>query len=156
MLSFLKGIGLSPGEITRLDVHHVLRWHPIDGGLVALMVDAGSGSPIGAQVITLDEFGDVRRQQYLGRRGLICLKPHEDIERGLALAIGLDAGLRAVRFGVPVWALPDLGSLAMFKTLSGVSITIYARPGEMSAADRLVEKWQEKGEHIEVSIVPLV
>lgn len=152
---YLEKRGLS---VDRLDLGHCLRWNMRIGAIVAKMVDPVTGNPSGVHRTFINPDGLKRERKMLGRKGVICLSPFEDVTQGLGLVEGVEDGLAVLLSGwSPIWCACDAGNLAKFPVLAGIDcLTIFAdadSPG-MSAAEPCAERWNAAGREARIAPPP--
>ncbi len=118
------------------------------GALVSVMRDPRTGEGVGVQRTFLTADAAKIERRMLGRAGVVCLFPFDEVTGGLGLCEGVETGLAVqARYAWrPVWAAMSAGGLAGFPVLAGVeTLTIFADHDEAGrdAADACAARWAD-------------
>jgi len=117
-----------------------------------------TGEPTGVQRIFLTETGTKIKRWMLGKKGVVCLTPYEDVTDGLGIVEGIECGLTLLVIGQgPIWCAMDAGSVGNFPIIPGIeSLTIFADnddPGIRGAND-CQQTWVADGREARIIYPP--
>jgi putative DNA primase/helicase len=141
-----------------------LRWHPrcprgksTAPAMVAAMTDPVTSEMVGIHRTYLAPDGSGKAfgkdsRMMLGRRGIICLAPDDEVTLGLGVCEGIETGLAIMAAGwKPIWACGSLDMLRRFPVLAGIeAITIFAdpKPHEIAGARACADRWAAAGREV--------
>ena len=143
-------------RVEPLNLDHSLRWHGGINALVGLMTDPMTGEGAGIHRTILNPDGSKRERKMLGKQGVICLTPNEDVCEGLGLVEGVEDGLAVLLSGWgPIWIATSAGAIERFPVLNGIeSLTIFADADAagMKAAKACASRWKQAGHEVCISV----
>jgi hypothetical protein len=142
------------------DLSHVLRYHPGDQAVIALMTDPVTGAPAGIHRTFLNPDGTKLERKMLGRQGVIRLTPDQDVTQGLGIAEGIEKTLAIMIAGrtPPMWCACSASGIKNFPVLSGIeTLTIFRDEDEVgiNAARECRERWTRVEREVCIAKLPL-